>query len=131
MFLVALRSRLAKVWVWLVSTAAFSASHLGNVLLGQSLESTLPQVLATFVIGTVFYVLRRVTGSLIPAMLLHGLWDFSIFIQGNGTPSPITQFAGIALFPAALLGLVAVFFVVHNARERTEDSPASPAARLV
>ncbi|ROP74060.1 CPBP family intramembrane glutamic endopeptidase [Curtobacterium sp. PhB115] len=118
LFLVALRSHVSEVWVWFLTTALFALSHLSNSLLGQPLAETLPQVLFAFVVGTVFYIARRTTGSLIPAMVLHGLWDFNQFIQGNGTPGDAAGFAQAFLFPVGALALVGVAFVIRGAHEQ-------------
>lgn len=127
--LVALRSRLAEVWVWLVSSSLFALMHLINVALGQSLVATLPQVLAAFSTGTILYILRRTTGSLVPAMLLHALWDFTIFILGNGSPGVAAGLAQALYVPVAVLGLIGVAFVIRHADERLipipQDSPRS------
>ncbi|WP_181435839.1 CPBP family intramembrane glutamic endopeptidase [Curtobacterium sp. MCSS17_006] len=116
--LVALRSRMPEVWVWLITTAAFALMHLVNIVLGQSVASTLSQVFSAFMFGNVLYVLRRVAGTLLPAMALHALWDFSLFIQGTGAVAPFAGVVGVLLFPAWALSLVAVFFVVRGADER-------------
>lgn len=119
--LVALRSRMPEVWVWLITTAAFALMHLVNIVLGQSVASTLSQVFSAFMFGNVLYVLRRVSGSLLPSMALHALWDFSLFIQGTGTVAPIAGVVGVFLFPAWVLGLVAVVFVIRGADERVDS----------
>jgi len=116
--LVALRTRFAEVWVWLISTALFALMHLANVALGQAVGGTLQQVLAAFATGTAFYILRRISGSLIPAMLLHALWDFDLFVLGNGSPGAGAGVAQGFYLPVALLALISVAFVIRNADER-------------
>ncbi|MFD4295534.1 CPBP family intramembrane glutamic endopeptidase [Rhodococcus sp. NPDC058505] len=71
------RGGLAEVWVWLLSSAAFGLMHATNALQGQSGRDTAVQVGMTFVLGSTFYMVRRITGSLVWAMLLHALWDFA------------------------------------------------------
>ena len=118
--LVALRSRLAEVWVWLITTSAFALMHLSNVLLGQDVPATLSQVFSAFMFGNVLYILRRATGSLVPAMVLHALWDFSLFIQGTGTVAPFAEYVGVLTFPAWALSLVALIFVIRGTHERVD-----------
>ena len=60
-------------------SALFGMSHLINIARGANRAATIGQVFTAFLAGTVFYILRRTTGSLVWAMLLHGLWDFSVF----------------------------------------------------
>jgi membrane protease YdiL (CAAX protease family) len=64
------------------------------------------QVLLTFVIGSGLYVIRRISGTLILPMVLHGLWDSSLFLSvATGVePSPI-QFA---IYPLAIVCVIAV-----------------------
>lgn len=118
LLLTALRSRLSEVWVWLLTSALFGLMHLANALIGQAIGPTLQQVVLAFGAGTIFYVLRRVTGSLIWAMVLHGLWDFSTFSLGHGTPGPFYAIGGAIEFIAIIVALVGVAFVIRGADER-------------
>lgn len=114
LLLVALRSRLSEVWVWLISSVAFGVMHYMNVVLGQGFAPTTQQVALAFLGGTIFYILRRTTGSLIPAMVLHGLWDFSVFAVGYGTPSPLAGLAAVLYIGVALSGLAVVWFTFRS-----------------
>lgn len=67
---------------WLFSSALFGLFHLPNALLGQDLAPSLRQVVSTAVIGSAFYCLRRVSGSIIPCILLHAAYDW-VLIQGG------------------------------------------------
>jgi hypothetical protein len=73
--------------VWFVSTLLFALLHLPNWVFGAG-PIAVVQALTAFFAGSMLYLTRRVTGSLIPAMLLHGLWDFSSFI---GDPAVISN----------------------------------------
>jgi hypothetical protein len=106
LLLVALRSRLSEGWVYLLSTLAFALMHFANAFSGQAFLPTSQQVVLAFLGGTIFYIFRRTTGSLIWAMALHALWDFSSFAVSHGHISP---FAG---FTTILYGLTGVFAVI-------------------
>ncbi|MFT2817148.1 lysostaphin resistance A-like protein [Leifsonia sp. A12D58] len=110
LLLVALRSRLGEVWVWLISTLAFALMHYLNVFLGQGFLPTTGQVLFAFLGGTIFYILRRTTGSLIWAMLLHGFWDFSAFAIGYGTSAALGSITGTLYLVVGIFALVAVWW---------------------
>jgi membrane protease YdiL (CAAX protease family) len=69
--------------------------HLPNTLFGTGVAG-ISQVGITFLIGTVFYLLRRVSGTLILSMLVHGLWDFSTFAAVTVPASIIAIGVGIA-----------------------------------
>ncbi|WP_243229633.1 CPBP family intramembrane glutamic endopeptidase [Microbacterium sp. CIAB417] len=118
LLLVGLRSRLHEGWVWFLSSALFALMHLTNAITGQELGLTLTQVGMAFLGGTVFYILRRTTGTLIWAMVLHGLWDFSTFAVGHGEPGPLAALGGTVNLIAGLLGLAVVAFVIRGAKER-------------
>lgn len=131
LLLVGLRSRLAEGWVWFISSAAFALMHFTNALAGQELGLTMTQVGMAFLGGTVFYILRRTTGTLIWAMVLHGLWDFSTFAVGHGNAGPLAALGGTVNLVAGVLGLLVVAFVIRGADERTDvPQPAPNAASL-
>lgn len=88
MLLVGLRGSIAEVWVALISSLCFGLMHRINIFLGQSVAATIPQIGHAFLQGLTFYVLRRVIGSLIGAMVLHGAWDFSVFSLDHSGGSP-------------------------------------------
>lgn len=116
--LVALRSRLGEVWVWLLTSILFGLMHLVNIALGSPVAGTFSQVGLAFLGGTLFYITRRVFGSLIPAMILHGLWDFSVFAVGHGSASPAAGLVAV-LYPAVgVLGLIFVAFVIRGSHEK-------------
>lgn len=119
LLLVGLRGRLHEGWVWFISTAAFAVMHLTNALGGQGLDLTMTQVGMAFLGGTVFYILRRTTGTLIWAMILHGLWDFSTFAVGHGNAGPLAPLASPVFMLAGAAGLIVVAFVIRGADERT------------
>lgn len=125
MLLVGLRGRLREVLVWLFTCLAFGLMHSVNVLLGAAADSTGQQIIFAGISGSAFYILRRVTGSLIWAMLLHGLWDFSIFAHGiSGTQNPLS----LVYLAALALSVVFGFLATKDASPSTaHEEPAAPA----
>lgn len=122
LLLVGFRSCLSEGWVWFLTSLLFGLSHLINIALGADEGSTVIQVFNAFLAGTVFYILRRVTGSLWWAMLLHGLWDFSVFATSVGSPSAVVYIANVVELAAGLIGLACVIFVIRGASERIPAS---------
>ncbi|WP_460797723.1 lysostaphin resistance A-like protein [Microbacterium sp. GXF0217] len=118
LLLTSLRSRLSEGWVWFLTSALFALMHLINAASGQDLLPTLQQVGFAFLGGTIFYIVRRVTGTLIWAMVLHGLWDFSTFAVLHGTPGAFAGFGSIVYLGAGVLALIFVPFVIRGAHER-------------
>lgn len=103
---VGLRSHCNERQVWFISTLLFSALHVPNVYFGLPLEAMPVQVVLTFIMGSGFYAMRRMSGTLLLPMVLHGLWDSSLFLSvATGvTPSAI-QFA---VYPVAIVCVIAV-----------------------
>lgn len=64
------------------ASALFGLFHLPNSLLGSPIESEIPHVFVTAVIGLAFYALRRLTGTIIVPMIVHGIWDL-VVLQTN------------------------------------------------
>lgn len=112
--IVGLRSRFGEGRVWLISTLLFSALHVPNVIFGLPLWQMPIQVLLTFIMGSGFYLLRRMSGTLLLPMALHGLWDSSLFLNvaTGGEPSAI-QFA---IYPLAIICGIAVALESRKAR---------------
>lgn len=114
------RSRLSEGWVWFLTSLLFALMHLTNAFSGQPLLPTVQQVLFAFFAGTVFYIARRTTGSLVWAMVVHGLWDFSVFAVTHGTPNGIAVLASFLQSAAFLVAAVSVAFVIRGAQERVD-----------
>lgn len=122
--LVGFRTRLSEGWVWFLTSLLFGLMHGVNIFLGADIGPTLGQMAFAFLGGTIFYIARRTTGSLIWAMLLHGLWDFSNFATTHGETSAI---AGITNLLYILLGVAAVIcvrFVIKDANEKIQVNDA-------
>ncbi|MFC4613116.1 CPBP family intramembrane glutamic endopeptidase [Cellulomonas algicola] len=116
--LVGLRGSTAEVWVALVSSLCFGLMHGINIVLGQSVADTIPQIGQAFLQGLTFYIVRRVTGSLVGAMVLHGAWDFSVFtLEQAGGTNPLA----FLVIVAGVLSLVFFWFAARDADERTGD----------
>ncbi|QXT63572.1 CPBP family intramembrane glutamic endopeptidase [Tessaracoccus palaemonis] len=114
--IVGLRGRLTEPLVWLVSCALFGLMHLPNWIFGAGPGAML-QVVLTFCLGSVLYVARRSTGTLIVPMLLHGLWDFSTF-SGRYTTGTGQTATMLLTFAVCIAGLIFVAFALRGVRGR-------------
>jgi membrane protease YdiL (CAAX protease family) len=104
--LTGLRSEFSERKVWLYSTLAFSALHLPNVLFGLDPGGVVPQLVFTFVVGSLLYAVRRLSGTLLLPMLLHGLFDTSIFLPNATGAEPLAL--AIIFVPFAIAAAWAV-----------------------
>ncbi len=127
LLIVGLRPALKEPMVWFVTSLLFGPMHGLNIIIGQAVGTTLQQIVSAFVFGTVFYVTRRVTGTLIVCMLLHAVWDFASI--GNDATGG-TNLSGPLVGLAAILGLVAVWKLLRSpaSTPATEPAPAQAPA---
>ena len=112
--IVGLRSRFTEGKVWLYSTLLFVALHVPNVFFGLPVVQMPGQLVLTFIFGSLLYATRRLSGTLLLPMLLHGMWDSSVFLPhaAGSDPNPVT----ILLYPVA--AICAFFVVRRNWNER-------------
>lgn len=104
--LVGLRTKYTETKVWLMTTIAFATLHLPNIFFGLAPPATMMQFLLTFIVGSLLYSARRLSGTLIIPMVLHGLWDCSVFLQSaTGSPPLAVQ---LIIYPVAIICAVAV-----------------------
>ncbi len=116
--IVGLRSRFPEVRVWLISTLLFSALHVPNVLFGLPLAAMPVQVLLTFIFGSGMYAIRRTSGTLILPMILHGLWDSSLFLSvATGVKPSMAQYA---VYPLAIVCAVAMLLKNRKALDEVQ-----------
>lgn len=132
---VGFRSGHREVHVWLYSSLLFGALHLWNFVAGQDIGPTIYQFVFTFVLGSVFYVIRRATGTIIVPMLLHALWDWTSFVGGSEAfvnPAEATDSVGGAFAP--LGGMIAVVLCLVGLKKlfvNEVDEPATPSSSSV
>lgn len=70
-------------------SAAFGLVHVLNALLTGELAAAGVQAMNAFMSGSVFLALRIRTRSILPVMVIHALWDFTVFLVGSGAaPNP-------------------------------------------
>ncbi len=74
--LVGARTRTGERRALLFCSLLFGLFHLPNVCLGAPLADGVRQMLATAVIGSLFYVFRRVSRGLLVPVVLHAAWDW-------------------------------------------------------
>lgn len=120
---------------FLLVSAAFGSVHVFNAILTGELAGAGVQALNAFMSGAAYLAIRIRTHSIIPIMVIHALWDFTVFLVGSGgdaaAPVPgVWQqqlFFGLMLTgPLFLYGLWLVRNEVVRAGWR-DDGQARPA----
>lgn len=114
--LVGLRGGFKEVVAWALSCLLFGLIHALNAFFGQSIGSTLQQIVFAFAAGTVFYMTRRVSGTLILCMVLHAWVDFTVIGFGTAAAdakSPWTILSTLQ-WAAFLLAFIGLFLVLRR-----------------
>jgi membrane protease YdiL (CAAX protease family) len=83
--------------IWIVSLL-FGAIHSLNGFLTGNFGAAIIQAVNAIALGLMFVGLRLRQDSLFPAMLIHGLWDFSLFVV-SGSTLPIVVSVMTPFFP--------------------------------
>jgi uncharacterized protein len=111
------RGSMHEKWVWVFSGVIFGLLHAGNALFGQSIAGTVQQMVFAFGVGLTYYVIRRFSGTLIVTMVLHAIWDYSVFIQERSVmdlQDKPTNPSGFVLYVAVILGIVALVKILRS-----------------
>lgn len=129
--LVGLRGGFREPMAWFFSCLLFGLVHALNVFFGQSLGSTAQQIVLAFVAGSVFYITRRVGGTLIICMVLHAWIDFTTFAFSDAAGDAESPFVllGFVQWFAFVLAIVGVFIVLRRGSDQRDITPdPQPAA---
>jgi len=80
------------VWkaIWITSII-FGAIHAFNAFVTGDMSAALAQAIIATMSGIWFLAIRIQTRSLVPVMIIHGLWDFSIFMFNYGPATPAAE----------------------------------------
>lgn len=122
-------SGLSELRVMLVVALSFGLFHSVNFFLGQDLVATLQQVVFATINGAIFYMIFRKSGLLIVPMVLHGLWDFSVFMRGatlgdNPTLAPVTMVIGVIGLYVPIILLLASLHLVNVKKNKKVSASA-------
>lgn len=119
--------------VAVLSSTLFALMHLLNAL-GTGLNPTILVLLVyTFCFGICMYLVMRVTGSIVWAIVMHGLTDPTLFLATGGIDTAIVGaqniwlvLAGTGNYAVILFGLIALFLI--RGRVQTPATVGSPPA---
>ena len=104
--------------VMVVSSLIFGLLHASNILGGQEVLTVALTVVFAFGFGICMYLTLRVTGNLIWPMLIHGLYDPTLFLSTggidvahSGPQSELLTLAGPSNVIFILIAVVGLIFV--------------------
>lgn len=104
-----------EAWCAVWTAVAFGLFHIPNIFMGQGLSGIAQVVLATFS-GFVLYLFRRGFGLIVIAMFFHGLWDFSVFLDGDFGDGVLHDLSLPALLLVVIATTVAAVVIVKRER---------------
>lgn len=84
----------------IITTVVFGLIHMLNFF--STGEIKIVQAIATMFVGLILLAIRVGMGSIIPAIIIHGLWDFSTALTAS-----VSDFSGGALVQIVPLALIA------------------------
>ena len=96
------------ITVVMFSSVIFGAVHMMNALQGQDVFFTVIQSINAFAMGCMFCAFFLRSGSLIPGMLMHGLYDFLQFMFISQMNEGGTANASVHLAATDILSLVII-----------------------
>lgn len=89
------RTALRPIGAIVLTSIIFGAVHVFNGITTGDWAAAAVQATAAAMSGLLFIAILIRTGSIIPAMIIHWLWDFGIFVLGNhGGPQAATADTG-------------------------------------
>ena len=120
------RSRQPEWRVWLQGSLMFALIHAWNAIAGQSIEATTSQFVSTFVMGSLLYVCRRASGTILVPMVLHAAWDWTLFASAApnhppGASTPLVMGSVLGMLVLSVIGAKAMF----KGTPATESAPAT------
>ncbi|WP_062378914.1 CPBP family intramembrane glutamic endopeptidase [Demequina pelophila] len=127
------RGSVGEVLSWFITCLMFGLLHIINIAFGAPASSTAFQILAAFLAGSTFYLTRRVTGSLVAAMLMHALWDWGSLVNkavgGEATVASISGLGAtigqVAMYLSLILMLVAFRYNLDGTRKSKQKAETS------
>ena len=128
--LVGLRGGFREPVAWFLSCLLFGLVHALNLFFWQSIGSTMQQIVLAFVAGSVFYLTRRLAGTLVLCMVLHAWIDFTTFAFSDAARDAESPFAilGLLQFPAFVLAIVGVVVVLRRGSDQLDSAQDAQSA---
>ena len=99
----------SEVKVFYIVMIVFGLIHGINFINGQSLGLTIQQMFMAGLLGGVFYTIYRKTGYLIVPIIIHALWDFSLFTQGFTFVGELIKTSTGNYNPLQIIGIMAIY----------------------
>jgi membrane protease YdiL (CAAX protease family) len=109
-FFYGLSTRFSPLATVLISAGLFGVFHFVNVFAGASVIGTTFQATHAAAMGFLYASLRLRLGAIWPLMILHGLWDFSLFVLQSATHPETASQGELSLGAGLLVSLPALTY---------------------
>ena len=90
----------------LVTAVIFGGVHITNIFTEG--PGALGQAVVVSVAGLFFYIARRVSGGLLVPVVVHAVWDFSLFSSNLGSDPDANALAVLASLTTVVLAIVVI-----------------------
>jgi membrane protease YdiL (CAAX protease family) len=118
--------------VMVLSSLLFALLHSSNLLAGQELLAVGITIVYAFGFGTMMYLSMRVTGSIVPAILLHAATDPTTILATGGVDAhganagsdALNAVAGTFSILFVAVAILAIFLVSGRARDTAARTPS-------
>ena len=111
-----------RVALW--SSVIFGGAHITN-LFSEGVQA-IGQVVVVCLAGFLFYLTYRVTGTIIGPILMHAIWDFSLFSANIGDPDPDAVPRYLVWVP--MLAVIILGIIVYVRRDRIDPATTETVA---
>ena len=117
-------SRLPEWSVYVVSTLLFAFMHLGNVANGTSFADAFSQSISAVLLGSLLYLVRRVSGSLVVAIIVHFFSNLAVTsVNAAALAAPLGNIGGyLVQFSFFLAVPLVIVLLILDARKARRDA---------
>lgn len=93
------------------TSLVFALTHIPNMFIGGSVSGTILQTISALGLGAMFAASFMRTGTLWPAIIIHSLNDFLVFMASTGTTSETVGVNSSAFDPSSFLVVLPIYCV--------------------
>ncbi len=110
----------------IISGAIFGLMHFGNIFAGQAVSTTITQVITATGTGIIFGLIYYKTKNIWSVIILHGLWDFSLFLGDAVTVTSTTEIINGFSVIGILFAVLMICAELLNLIPHIKDIDAKP-----
>jgi len=105
-----LSTQFTPLFTVILTALVFGLFHIVNLFAGAPLDQTIFQMIHAGAMGFLYAALRLRLGAVWPIMLIHALWDFSLFVLESSHHQQKTPPAELSLTLGIWVALPALFY---------------------